>query len=565
MTCGKDFFFLGEHTKSQQANSIADYLPDDETFEAKFVPETNTRSMLEVFALQLKSLEEVINIFTNETSPECAVQLIEEWERMVGIPDSCFDIDDDITIRQRNVLIKLAKMNVQTQDDFKLLADAFGILASVQSGIDAGIAPDSVARFTIVITFSSNDIATFPLTFPILFGTQEIALLECIFAKVRPANCNVIFEETTLNLEFYLAKYIEAGSYWSLDETSGKTYSNSGTSSNKLFSDSDASTFDIAGSTSFTSLAPQAKDISTASANALVPELGEAATGVILSSGDTLIFIMKRQVDPQVDTVVMSYVSNVDNGLRQYSIVAGSEINITVLEGDASTETTYTLIPDTNFMLDGWNYVAITFNAPNNIVTYVNGIKRSTFSFPSIITGPTSGTGGVAGLFRVGGTFSPVTTSTDVQMDDICIAGGILAESVLTTSYHVWNSGELLTTEVSVGESSAANAIASQYSTHQNNAGLSTRTVITSGDFIAYFLEFGVDTGSEITIEEGTGLNLYIYGGPGGGPYTLQQTELNINSTTNNFFTYTFTTAEVFYVFEAISNSQPIQFSTDSV
>ncbi|MCH9735879.1 MAG: YmfQ family protein [Actinomycetia bacterium] len=180
---------------------MADYLPDDETFVAKNVSGTKTRLMLDVFSNQLKLFEELANIFTNEMSPECADQLMENWEKMLGIPDDCFSIEGiSLEDRQRNALVKLAKMNVQTTEEFKSLADSFGIEATVQSGIDYAnssgyVFPggDTEARFTVVITFISQSVDAFPLTFPTTFGLEILGILECVFSKIKPANCNVLF------------------------------------------------------------------------------------------------------------------------------------------------------------------------------------------------------------------------------------------------------------------------------------------------------------------------------------------------------------------------------------
>lgn len=200
-TCGKDYYFLGEQSNEEQANSIADYLPDDETFVSKNVSGTNTRTMLEVFSKQLTNFEEIVNVFTNEMSPECADQLMGEWENMLGIPDDCYKVEGvSLTDRRRNALIKLAKMNVQTNEDFTILAEAFNITATVQSGIDYSnetgyvfAGGDTEARFTIVITFINNNVEKFTFTFPITFGLEILDLLECVFSKVKPANCNVLF------------------------------------------------------------------------------------------------------------------------------------------------------------------------------------------------------------------------------------------------------------------------------------------------------------------------------------------------------------------------------------
>lgn len=194
------FSFLKKHSISDQADHIADYLPDDETFEGKIVANTNIRKILEVLGVQANRFEELLNIFTIEMDPSCAVHILEEWEKMLGIPDDCFSVDGETLVnRQRNALIKLARMSVQTNEDFTTLANSFGVTATVQSGIDSGITfsgGDQEARFTVVISFVGEETEVFPYTFPIAFGSVLLGILECVFQKIKPANCNVRFIES---------------------------------------------------------------------------------------------------------------------------------------------------------------------------------------------------------------------------------------------------------------------------------------------------------------------------------------------------------------------------------
>lgn len=197
--CGINYFFVGTHTQAQQADSLAQYMPDDCTFEAKYEEGTNLRKILKVFANQLISFDQYLNKFTNEMSPECANDLLKEWERMLGIPDDCFDTSGTLEERRRNLLIKFAKMNVQTVDDFEALGAAFGLVVTVTPGYDyeqlnpGTFVDDTEARFGIVIEFVSDN--SFPYTFPFTFGSLIQGLLECVFNKVKPANCIIKYFE----------------------------------------------------------------------------------------------------------------------------------------------------------------------------------------------------------------------------------------------------------------------------------------------------------------------------------------------------------------------------------
>lgn len=58
--------------------------------------------------------------------------------------------------------------------------------------VRGSIAPPD-GRFTIVVKFifDGND---FPLVFPFPFGSEQFAILECLFTKLKPANCDIVFE-----------------------------------------------------------------------------------------------------------------------------------------------------------------------------------------------------------------------------------------------------------------------------------------------------------------------------------------------------------------------------------
>ena len=138
---------------------------------------------------------------------DCTVSFLDEWESAVGIPDDCFTGQGTNDERRRDILTKLASLGIQTAQDFEDLAEIFGVDVIVLGGAESGsvfplIFPVIVffnsakeARFTIIVTFILEAANEFPLTFPIQFGSDEIAILECLFTKLKPANCDIIFQQ----------------------------------------------------------------------------------------------------------------------------------------------------------------------------------------------------------------------------------------------------------------------------------------------------------------------------------------------------------------------------------
>lgn len=179
----------------QYTNSLADYLPGGALFASRSVSDSNFRKLLRGMAGELFRANGLLKEYSEEVLPDLTVKFIEEWERAVGIPDGCFSGTGTIDVRRRDILTKLAALGVQTLDDFRNLATTFGVVATVLAGSESGIvfSSNKTARFTIVVSISLPE--RFPYTFPMTFGDDLIALLECVFKRLKPANCQVLFQE----------------------------------------------------------------------------------------------------------------------------------------------------------------------------------------------------------------------------------------------------------------------------------------------------------------------------------------------------------------------------------
>jgi hypothetical protein len=194
----------------ENTQSLADNLPDGILYRAKNIPNTNFRKFLSALSLEIGRIESFLEFLADDyyiwTSTISG--LLPSWERTVGIPDSCFKVEDTtpVEIRIRNVIAKLALMNVVTRDDFVLLAEFFGFRIEISGGVgtNGNVFPltfpvvlfDSFkeARFTMIVKFLDKVSPNiFPFTFPITFGDDETSFLRCVFRKLKPAYCGIIF------------------------------------------------------------------------------------------------------------------------------------------------------------------------------------------------------------------------------------------------------------------------------------------------------------------------------------------------------------------------------------
>jgi len=191
----------------QYANSLAAYLPGGELFGAAWVKDTNFRNLLRGMAWELYRTNGVLQEYAAEAIPDQTYRLLDEWETALGIPDGCFSGAGTIDERRQDVLIKLASLGVQTVEDFEELGAVLGLAITVTSAVPYAIFPmtfpvlllDSAkaARFTIVVEYPQDSVSVFPLVFPIVFGSSALGRFECLFNRLKPANCDLIFRQVT--------------------------------------------------------------------------------------------------------------------------------------------------------------------------------------------------------------------------------------------------------------------------------------------------------------------------------------------------------------------------------
>jgi len=190
---------LAEHTQR-----LADYLPGGRLFAAKDRDGSNLRSLLTGIADELFTADGYIVDYQNDIIPDATVYFIEEWEQALGIPDSCFAGTGTLNERRRDIILKLVTLGVQTADEFVSIAALFGVAVTVESAAPHGIFPMTFpifigtakdARFTLFVTFTVNAVSRFPITFPLTFGDEFIPIIECLFRRLKPANCDVYFQQ----------------------------------------------------------------------------------------------------------------------------------------------------------------------------------------------------------------------------------------------------------------------------------------------------------------------------------------------------------------------------------
>lgn len=200
------------HSAENHTQALANFLPDGDLYFAKNINDSLTRKLLRGLVGSFEGAEQLLVLWDKEMDVRYTVQLLEEWERTVGIPDECFNTDGTMDQRRTNVLIKLSALGVQTEADFINLAALFGIPIEIWHGIDHGgfvfdfpmifFPTAQAARYTMIVRYYLEESTGFTYDFPIEFGTAILAFLQCLFAKLVPANVDVIWMESEFPIPF---------------------------------------------------------------------------------------------------------------------------------------------------------------------------------------------------------------------------------------------------------------------------------------------------------------------------------------------------------------------------
>jgi len=188
----------------EYTDSLAAYLPNGELFASKSVNDSNFRKLLRGLSGELFRANGLLRDYSNEILPDTTAKFLSEWESALGIPDGCFNGEGSNDERRRDILTKLSALGVQTEQDFIDLALIFGKVVTIKQLSNEAFPAYSVpfnlvgfpeARFIIIVEGVDLVGGVPPYDVPFFLSVGE-SVLECVFKKLKPANCEVIFRNS---------------------------------------------------------------------------------------------------------------------------------------------------------------------------------------------------------------------------------------------------------------------------------------------------------------------------------------------------------------------------------
>ncbi len=168
---------------------------------------SNWVKLLDAIAQVCERIDANAVLLMNEAFPDTTTQLLENWERVAGLPDECSELGDTYEIRRLNLIAKLTSRGGQSRAYFIEIAAALGYTITITefhpfiveySAVEDPLYDDTwyfawqvnSALNTITWFRAGRSAAGEPLR---SWGNTR---LECIMEKYKPAHTIVQFAYT---------------------------------------------------------------------------------------------------------------------------------------------------------------------------------------------------------------------------------------------------------------------------------------------------------------------------------------------------------------------------------
>lgn len=168
-------------TVDDYVNQFHTLLPQGPLWDSLRRPNSQFNQLLRGIAEEFVRLENRTKQLTNEVHPLTTAELLEEWENMAGLPNSCVDASTQTLTQRRNAL--LTKLTLIGDNRIQYLIDV-----ATQLGYTITITEQPPyawqvnAPATTIVESTCESRCTDPLR---VWGDQE---LECALDKINPAH-----------------------------------------------------------------------------------------------------------------------------------------------------------------------------------------------------------------------------------------------------------------------------------------------------------------------------------------------------------------------------------------
>jgi len=157
------------------------------------------------WAYSVARMDAEINGLVDEADPTTTYALLDDWERVAGLPDACelaFGGEQEVGQRRAALLARITSAGGQTVAYYISVAAAMGYDITITEYTEHSVDGDVEAEingqdwaFTWAVNAATTTVAESSVD-----GTADDplawwgnAILECVFERIKPAHTNLIF------------------------------------------------------------------------------------------------------------------------------------------------------------------------------------------------------------------------------------------------------------------------------------------------------------------------------------------------------------------------------------
>jgi len=165
-------------------------------------PGATFTKQLDAWAQELARIDARAIALTDEANPRTTDELLADWERVAGLPDSCVGPDQTVAQRRASLVAKLASLGGQTVAYYIAIAAALGFTITITEGHEHSVEDDvedpltgHAWAYTFTVNAPLNTVIEITVEDDVetalsVWGNQ---VLECVINRYKPAHTIALF------------------------------------------------------------------------------------------------------------------------------------------------------------------------------------------------------------------------------------------------------------------------------------------------------------------------------------------------------------------------------------
>jgi uncharacterized protein YmfQ (DUF2313 family) len=189
--------------KNTTAQQFATSLPDGRAWANKNISGSNVRKLINSVSVPFNLFEQLVQTMDEQFRIHQTYDLINEWEKSVGIPDSCLWESDTLDKRREMVITRLRKKPLVTLGDIQQFVNNLFPTVTIEIfpgldyytfeyGFEVPFLGAVNERFILVVNiYSGGETFEYDLELPFV-GGPDTDKFRCVLEKIVPSEVYII-------------------------------------------------------------------------------------------------------------------------------------------------------------------------------------------------------------------------------------------------------------------------------------------------------------------------------------------------------------------------------------